>query len=82
MALEIIKAIEVTEASEGRKITTKSFWVNQVLEFNNLVTNITIFLCFEKKKDLELGFEFEFWPQRIRDLASRVRSPWLYLVPP
>ena len=63
MALEVIEAIkaaEVNEAvkvSEGRKLTTEFFCVNQVLEFNNLVTNITILLCFEKKA-LELGFEF------------------------
>ena len=58
MALEVIEAIEVAEAdevneaakvSEARKITTELVWVNQVLEFNNSVTNITIFLIFEKK---------------------------------
>ena len=58
MALEVIEAIEVAEAdevneaakvSEARKITTELVWVNQVLEFDKLMTNITLFWCLKKR---------------------------------
>ena len=52
MAFEVTEAIEVSEAaevneaaqvSEARKITNEFFRVNQVLAFDNSMTNITLF---------------------------------------
>ena len=43
------KAFEVFEAAEARKIISEVFTINQVIEFNNLMTNITYVL----KKKLE-----------------------------
>ena len=52
MAFEVTKAIQVSEAaevneaaqvSEARKITNEFFRVNQVLAFDNLMTNIILF---------------------------------------
>ena len=49
-ANEVAEAAEVNEAGEvfkAWKITTEDFRVFQVLEFNNLRTNLTLFWCFE-----------------------------------
>ena len=60
-ALEAVKDSEVAEAAEvdeagevfkAWKITTEDFRVFQVLEFNNLRTDVTFFWCFEKKNFL------------------------------
>ena len=50
--MEVAEAIEVSEAAkvneavkvpEAMKITTEFFRVNQVLGFNHLMTNVTLF---------------------------------------
>merc|ERR1712051_776922 len=60
-ALEAVEASEVAEATEVNeagevfkawKIKTVDFRVFQVLEFNDFMTNITLFWCFEKKQKL------------------------------
>jgi hypothetical protein len=70
-AFEVIEAVEVFEAakvidaaevSKARKIISEVFKINQVLEFNNLMANITLFLCFEKKNfGRIMRYQVEFW---------------------
>ena len=57
-AVEASEVVKAAEVSKAWKITSEDF---QVLEFNNLVTNINLFLCFENKifdRIMKTHFEF------------------------
>ena len=61
-AVEIFEAAEVIEAAEvskARKIISEVFTINQVIEFNNLMTNITYVL--KKKVGRLMNYQVEFW---------------------
>ena len=61
-AVEVFEAAEVIEAAEvskARKIISEVFTINQVIEFNNLMTNITYVL--KKKVGRIMKYQVEFW---------------------
>ena len=64
-AIEVSKAAEVNEAaylSEARKITNEFFRVSQVLEFNNLMTNIPLFWCLKTRiVGRIIKYQAKFW---------------------
>ena len=60
-AVEVFEAAEVIEAAEvskARKIISEVFTINQVIEFNNLMTNITYIL--KKKVGRIMKYQIEF----------------------
>ena len=57
-AFKVIKAVEIFEAAEvskARKIISEVFTINQVIEFNNLMTNITYVLKTKSWKNREIS---------------------------
>ena len=77
-ALEVVEASEVAEVNEtgevfkAWKIKTVDFRVFQVFEFNDFMTNITLFWCFEKKifltESLKLMLNFSTFSVRGRPM--------------